>query len=503
MERMNEAVLIFPHQLFLNHPARSRDRQEILIEDPLFFGDHHYPLKFHIRKLILHRASMERYAQEVCQSQALYIPYKDARDTGALYQRFAASGIRVLHVVDVVDDILKRRITRYARRFDLEVVWYETPMFLTDSSSLAQYAASQNDATRLSQTTFYIWQRKRLGILLEEDNDPVGGRWTYDTLNRKPLSDTIVLTPVAHTPVDRRLADVIQRVEEEFPQARGERVKDWAYPLNHREATRLLDDFISHKLMQFGPYEDALSDRDDTLFHSMLSSSLNIGLLTPSDILSALSSHLNHPTRDMLPSLEGFIRQLIGWREFMRFVYVRHGSTLRNQNVFSHTRRLNEHWYDGTLGIDPADRVINKFSRIAYAHHIERLMVIGNLMCVMEIDPNEVYRWFMEMSIDAYDWVMVPNVYAMSQFAAAEFITTKPYISGSNYLRKMGRYPLAQWCSTWDGLYWRFLKKHRLLLRNNPRMSLVLAQLDKNQEKKQDLIRHADEFLKAYDASFH
>jgi deoxyribodipyrimidine photolyase-related protein len=185
-----------------------------------------------------------------------------------------------------------------------------------------------------------------------------------------------------------------------------------------------------------------------------------------------------------LNSLEGFIRQIIGWREFIRIVYEREGNKQRTKNYWGFDRKIPESFWQGTTGILPVDNVIKKVLQTGYSHHIERLMVIGNFMLLCEFHPDEVYRWFMEMYVDAYDWVMVPNVYGMTQFADGGMMTTKPYISGSNYLLKMSDYQKGGWTEIWDGLFWRFMHVNRDLFLKNPRLSMLVKTFDKMPEKK-------------------
>jgi deoxyribodipyrimidine photolyase-related protein len=198
-----------------------------------------------------------------------------------------------------------------------------------------------------------------------------------------------------------------------------------------------------------------------------------------------------------IASLEGFIRQILGWREYMRGMYLDRHVTLRTTNAFDHQRHLTADWYNATTGIPPVDDVIKKTLTRGYAHHIERLMVVGNMMILSEIHPNEVYRWFMEMYVDAYDWVMVPNVYGMSQYADGGSMTTKPYISSSNYILSMSHYERDEWSDAWDGLYWRFIEKHRDSFAKNARMRMMVQQLDKLQENRKRIITYrAEDFLR-------
>ncbi len=216
-----------------------------------------------------------------------------------------------------------------------------------------------------------------------------------------------------------------------------------------------------------------------------------------------LTAALEHGNRHAVPinSLEGFIRQVIGWREFVRAVYEQRGTRSRNSNFWGFEERqesLPRAFYDGTTGIAPIDETIRRVLDTAYCHHIERLMLLGSFMLLCEIHPHAVYRWFMELFIDAYDWVMVPNVYGMSQFADGGSFATKPYICGSNYVRKMSDYPPGDWCATWDGLYWRFIDKHAAFFRSNHRLSMMPRMLDKmDHGKRVGHLAEAERFLTA------
>jgi deoxyribodipyrimidine photolyase-related protein len=180
-----------------------------------------------------------------------------------------------------------------------------------------------------------------------------------------------------------------------------------------------------------------------------------------------------------LNSREGFIRQIIGWREFVRLVYEQQGRKQRTRNSLENHASIPVAFYTGDTGVLPVDTVIRRVLADGYCHHIERLMVLGNFMLLCDLHPDQVYRWFMELFIDAYDWVMVPNVYGMSQYADGGLMTTKPYISGSSYILRMSNYQKGAWCEIWDGLYWRFVDKHLGLIRANPRLSVMASMRDK------------------------
>lgn len=237
---------------------------------------------------------------------------------------------------------------------------------------------------------------------------------------------------------------------------------------------------MKRKFEQFGAYEDAIShDNDTSLFHSKLSAALNIGLISPQKIVQTVLKFAQN-NRTPIASVEGFIRQIIGWREFLRAVYILKGVSIRNNNHLKHTKDLNADWYNGSTGITPVDIVIKKLINSAYCHHIERLMIVGNLMLLTEIHPQAAYRWFMDMFIDAYDWVMVPNVYAMSQYADGGTITTKPYFSAANYILKMSNYKKNEhWVEIWNALFYNFLAKNKDLISKNPRLNMLIKNLNK------------------------
>lgn len=324
---------------------------------------------------------------------------------------------------------------------------------------------------RMSMAPFYAAQRKRLGILVK-GNKPVGGHWSFDTQNRKRMPKTLE-PPVLWRPArSAAVKEASTYVDEHFANNPGS-CSDFAYPVSYEEAQRWLADFIEFRLTQFGDYEDAIVAKESALFHSVLTPMLNTGLLTPQQVLDAALGARGIP----LNSLEGFVRQIIGWREFIRAAYVLHGRKQRTQNHWKHERPLPYQFWTADTGIEPIDTVIKRVLKTAYAHHIERLMVLGNFMQLSGFRPDDVYRWFMELFIDAYDWVMVPNVYGMALYADGGLMTTKPYIGGSNYILKMSDFRRGPWCETWDELFWGFVARHRETLERNPRLRVLTRQL--------------------------
>jgi deoxyribodipyrimidine photolyase-related protein len=490
---MKSRTLIYPHQLFAKTPALQNNTPVYLIEDPLFFGDDEYPGEFCKQKLVLHRASMKKYAKKIEeQSHSVqYFDYVDDASPKRVFTELEKEGIDKIYICDVCDDVLQQRIEHFADAKKIEIVWHRSPNFLTDAKEGRRFVEKENS----KMADFYVWQRKRLGVLLENDEKPVGGKWSFDEQNRKKLPKEIDIPDLPKRKEDDAVTEAKHYVEENFANNPG-KVEQFFYPTDSGAATEWFDDFLKHRLSCFGPYEDALSKAHAFQFHAVLTPMLNIGLLNPEQIIEKTLAHAKN-CNIPLNSLEGFLRQIIGWREYMRLQYLHNGRKMRSRNFFEHSNKLPNGFYNATTGIDPVDHVIEQVLKTGYAHHIERLMVLGNFMLLCEIDPNDVYRWFMEMFIDSYDWVMVPNVYGMSQFAAGGMMTTKPYISGSNYLKKMSDYKNGDWQKTWDGLYWRFIEKHSDFFLNNPRLSMMPRMWQKmSDEKQKSHLANAEEFLK-------
>lgn len=470
-KKQNKGVsLIFPHQLHQLQPSISPERPVYLVEEWLFFTQYH----FHKTKLAFHRASMRAYENHLLQSsyKVHYIecihPHHNIRQ---LIPHLAKQGYTTLHFSDVTDNWLDKRIRETALQCQMEVEVTDSPLFLNSREELRQY---HKRSKRFFQTDFYTWQRKYRSILIEADGKPSGGKWSFDADNRQRYpakSKPPQLKNKAPNPFDLEATTYVQS---HFPDNPGE--ISFYYPSTREEALHWMDDFFTSRFRDFGPYEDAIVSKEAFLHHSVLSPLINIGLLSPQEVIDkALSLRNQIP----LNSLEGFIRQIIGWREFIRYVYLAIGTRQRTTNFWKFNNALPPGFYTATTGIPPLDAVISKTLRYAFNHHIERLMVLGNYLLLTGTNPDYVYRWFMEMYIDAYDWVMVPNIYGMSQFSDGGLMCTKPYISGSNYLRKMSDFTPGPWETRWTDLYWQFIDQHRSFFLSNPRLSMMVRLLDR------------------------
>lgn len=483
---MTEVTCIFPHQLFENHPALAKERPIFLIEEFLLFSIQ----RFHKMRLTLLRASMKEYEIFLKKKGYTtgYIDHTHCEKRGDWIKVLAQKGVTHLHFAEAADDFLMQDI----RNAPLEFTVYDSPMFLL---SLDEIEEIFHNEANWKMGSFYIKQRKTHHILIE-NGKPVGGKWSFDAENRKRLPQNCRLPSLPTSNSSSCIQEAQRYVDTHFPSAYGSH-SPFLYPTTFALAEKWLDNFLNERFAFFGPYEDAIAKDESFLFHSVLSPLLNVGLLTPRQVLKkALDFAKKHKTP--LASLEGFVRQIIGWREFMRATYQLKGRSQRNRSFFHHKKALPSSFWDGTTGIPPVDETIKKVLKTGYAHHIERLMVLGNFMFLCEFSPTSIYEWFMALFVDAYDWVMVPNVYGMSQFADGGTIVTKPYFSGSNYLLKMSNYAKGDWCAVWDGLFWRFMKKHRSFLETNQRMSVLTKQLDKKNPEREQKIKAAERFLASH-----
>ncbi len=491
---MYEAVLIFPHQLFKQHPAVIKNRPVYLIEETLFYTQYN----FHKQKLVLHRASMQFY-KDVLTEKGIAVNYIEAAgslsDIRKLIQFLSTQKITALHFCDVADNWLNKRIATACAKYKIEIIKYPSPNFLNTPEQANAYF--DNKKTYF-QTSFYIEQRKQRQILIAVNNEPEGGQWTFDADNRKKYPAGLTPPALKLPEQNSYVTEAIKYVTKNFSTNYGDAVP-FIYPVTFTDAEKWLDDFLNTRFKDFGIYEDAMVAKQHFLNHSVLTPALNIGLLHPQQIID---SALQFASQKNIPfnSLEGFIRQIIGWREFIKIVYTREGSKQRTKNYWSFKRKIPASFWNGTTGIEPIDNTIKKILKTGYCHHIERLMVLGNFMLLCEFDPDEVYLWFMELFVDSYDWVMVPNVYGMTQFADGGIMTTKPYISGSNYLLKMSDYKKGNWCTVWDGLFWRFMHVHSNFFLKNPRLGMLIKTFDKMPASKQQAhITAAENFLQQLD----
>ncbi len=503
-------LLVLGNQLFdpSQFVAKKKDHVVFMREDQELCT--HF--KYHKHKIIFFLSAMRSYAEELRELGFLVHYEKLGQDSlsfeESLRRFLRKNQVENLCHFEIEDKFFEERMAQLALSKNLPVEIWPSPMFLTSRQEFSLFLGKQR---KPFMKTFYQWQRQRLGILVKKggkDWVPEGGRWSFDEDNRKALP--VKIHPPSLPGLDRGLSpggnslmEVIALVEREFPSHPGRGDNFWL-PTCRKGAQDWLRSFIQERLKHFGPYEDALAPHSDFVYHSVLTPFLNTGLLTPQQVVDQVLD-AGHRLKVPLNSLEGFVRQVIGWREFIRGIYQNFSETQEKSNFWGHHRRLSSLWYPPSgesegrdsshlTGIPPLDQVLQKSWRYGYAHHIERLMVVGNLHLLLGVEPQESHRWFMEMFVDSSDWVMGPNVYGMALFSDGGIFATKPYICGSNYYRKMGNYPAGPWQDGVDGLYWSFVERHRDFFGRNPRLSMMVRSLEKiTAERKQRIFSAAEE----------
>lgn len=461
---------------------------------------------------LLHTFVAMRAFRDALQGQGIEVRYFELADSEKqTFLERLASELRLQHcfdteansnpalrVAEVADPGFQQNLEAFCRTTGVQLTVLPSPDFLESATDSRRWFEGKR---RPFMKTFYERQRKRLGLLLEADGSPSGGQWSFDADNRKRLPKGYAEPALPGVAPSCHDGEVRALVEHYFTNNPGD-LGTLFIPYDHAGADKWLESFLQERLTNFGPFEDALSQQFDTLNHSLLSPLLNIGLLNPATVIKAVvdfslaSSTASSPVP--IASLEGFLRQIIGWREFVRGIHLSHGERQSNGNFWNHQRGLAACWQNGTTGLVPVDQAILRANRLGYNHHIERLMVISNVMLLCEIRPREVYQWFMERYLDSYDWVMGPNVYGMGQMSDGGIFATKPYICGSNYILKMGDFRRGPWCEIWDGLYWRFIDRHRQFFQTNPRLAMMVRLLDRMDSAKQErLFNQADKFIAA------
>lgn len=421
-------LYILPNQLFEIKHIPKGISEIILWEHPSFFTKYN----FNKKKLILHRASMQCYYNELM---------KSLKNVECRYVNFNEKHKKIdnAYYFDPINDI---------EDFPKNKYMMESPnFFLTKDDYENIY---NNKKSKSISFTRYFYPRCKSIVQFLVNTD------SKDSSNRKPYSKTLHFNKLPKlNDEDIILRKAIKYVNIHFHTNVGN-LENFNYPISRHQAKKFLNHFIKRNLFHFGNFQDAFNTDHDNMYHSILSSSLNIGLLNPTDIVSAL----RRVDRKVIPmnSLEGYFRQLC-WREFQRYCYIYY-KTLTTKSYFKLKKRMGKEWYSGTTNILPVDMCIKKAFDTGYLHHIERLMIMGNAMLLNGIQPNDGHRWFMEFAIDSYEWVMLQNVYDMVFFCGGGLTSYKPYITSSNYILKMSNYSNDKndWVNNWNSKYESFLE---------------------------------------------
>lgn len=421
-------LYILPHQLF---DIKVKNVTKcILWEHPQYYTKY----KFNKKKLVLHRASMKFYYDRFLKNHYTNVQYINFDEN-----HIVAKNSLLFDPIDVLPEFKHSKII-------------ESPNFLLTKEQLENIFSEQKKTMRFTQS-FFKKAKKLTNILVDIDSTDKQNR-----VGKIPNSVAKLIKPLPtiSNPEKLYIKDSIEYVEKHFKNNYGN-TKNFNYPISRKQASLWLTHFEQNSFKQFGTYQDAILNTESYMFHSILSSSINIGLLNPTDIMSSIYLI---KTKIPINSYEAYVRQLF-WREYQRYNYIFNKDHIEKPKLFNFTNQLKKEWYDGTTGVLPIDKTIRKAFDTAYLHHIERLMILGNYMVLNKIDSKEAFKWFMEFSIDSYEWVMLQNVYDMVFFNSNGMTTSKLYITSSKYIDKMTDFEKdGKWSSHWDNLYKNFKKEH-------------------------------------------
>ena len=520
---MSSTLVILPIHLFdINIILKQIDTLDTkptdiyIIEEPIYFGDRDVKLNFNKLKLIYHRASMKYYhvyLKKNTSNTITYLDYKDLKSKTSSGYKTIKSHSKI-YMFDPVDTLLE---SKYTKLFGKKLNYLDSPLFLCSNKNLEEYHKSKPSKDSYTHASFYKWQRTRLHIL---ENDK-----TYDTENRNkmPLDTKIPDLPKNDSSKKETKQYLLEAIEyiNKSPTfsnnleplyvsssvsssvSSGEDKHNLTpesihFPITHKTSIAWLEHFCKNRLDNFGKYEDSIdSIPRNFLFHSTISPMLNIGLITPEQVVTIVSNYYNnHKTSIDISTYEGFIRQVIGWREYQRYIYKYIGDKMRTSNHFNNNRKLKENWYKATTGIKPVDDAIMLAINDGYIHHILRLMVVGNFMNLVGIHPDEVYKWFMEFAMDSYDWVMIGNVYSMTLWADGGMTMRKPYISGDGYIMNMGNYKSkGDWNTMWNNVFHHFIDRNQEKLSKTYYNGIVKAWIRKTKSEKDKELTIANKFI--------
>jgi deoxyribodipyrimidine photolyase-related protein len=462
--------VLFPNQLYEDITILKEYKTIYLVEEPRFFTD----FRFHKLKLAYHRATMKKY-YDYLKDNKLNVKYVEFDDVKKLY-----SELKKFTFYDSLDKKLNKKLKKQTM--------LPQKQFVISNQEIMEM---KNQKYR--NDTFYKFMRKKLNILVNRNGKPDGGKWSFDTENRKELPNNIEVPKLPRININEYIEEAIKYINKNFPNNYGS-LDHFIYPIDHQGSIKWLKNFLEKKLNNFGPYEDAVSTKEDFVFHSVLTPMMNIGLLTDVQVVEmSYDYYKKHNVK--LASFEGFIRQIIGWRTYVYSLYLLEGDKMMKSNQLKNKNKISNKWWE-SIEMEPIDFLIEKIRKYAYVHHIERLMYLSSWMLMNNIHPREAYRIFMEWTIDAYEWVMVANVFGMGQYAT-NIMMTRPYFSSSNYILRMSNFKKGNWCRIWDAVYYSFINKNNKLLADNYATAMQVKHWNKkNKSEKDDSLKIAKEYQK-------
>ncbi|UVM24753.1 cryptochrome/photolyase family protein [Pseudomonas sp. B21-021] len=481
--------------------ALDAERDTVLLVEVMEEASH---VPHHPQKIALVFSAMRHFAQSL-QDQGVRVEYVRLDDPensgsvpGELHRWQALLQAEEVHVTECGD----WRLEHSMKECGLPIHWHADTRFLCSREEFAAWAEGKK---QLRMEFFYREMRRKSRLLLNGDGSPVGGAWNFDADNRKALPKNVKAPYPARFSNDAITAEVLALVKARFSQHYGA-LDDFNYPVTHADAQALWAYFLDYGLAGFGDYQDAMASDEPFLFHARISAALNIGLLDLRQLCSDVESAYWSGSV-ALNAAEGFIRQLIGWREYVRGVYWLKMPDYALGNSFGNTRPLPEFYWTGDTQMNCMRHAIGQSLHHAYAHHIQRLMVTGNFALLAGIAPSQICEWYLAIYMDAFDWVELPNTLGMVMHADGGYLGSKPYCASGQYINRMSDYcrgcaykvseSTADNACPFNSLYWHFLMRHGELLRGNQRMAMMYKNLDRMPQAKQEALWQRGQMLLA------
>ena len=448
-------LLIFPNQLF-EKKYLPKIKNIFLLEDPIYFGNRNIKMKFNKLKLMYHVICMKNY-YDYLKKNKYKVEYFSIKQLKNLkYNMLKNKNIESITLFDVTDHLLMKRLNKALKKKEIKIL--ENPNFLIKRNQLDIYDKSKKNS-RFFHKNFYEFVKNELDILKKTKS--------YDNENRVSLPKNIKIPKLPKRKKTKYDDYAKKYILDNFKNNYGS--TELLFPTTHTEAKKWVKYFCKKKLANFGTYQDAIHHSEWFMFHSTISPMLNCGLINPDFVVKTVTDYYNkNKSKVKINNYEGFIRQILGWREYQRYCYLYGYDLMTKSNYFNHKKKLTKAWYTGETGIKPVDDAIKIAFETGYLHHILRLMMMSNIMNLHRLNPHECYKWFMEFAIDSYDWVMIQNVYSMGQWADGGLTMRKPYISSGNYILNMSNYPKGEWDKIWKALYYKFLVDHEDKLKKTP-----------------------------------
>ncbi|MGF1485960.1 MAG: cryptochrome/photolyase family protein [Prochloraceae cyanobacterium] len=482
---MTTGIWVLGDQLSLQQAAlqnRAENRQDTPI---IFIESLNYAKQrpYHSQKLVLVWSAMRHFAEEL-RTEGWSIDYKIAEDFQTpLKEWIDSNNISDLLIMTPSDRTFANFINNL--KLNCTINFIDNNLFLWSVKDFKNWAESRK---RLLMEDFYRQGRKDFNILMDGDR-PIGDKWNFDKENRKPPKKNLDTPAKLSFEPDKITQEVIEKVAALDIPKYGE-IEPFNWGVTRQEALEVLDYFIGESLANFGTYQDAMVIGEETMWHSLISPYLNLGLLQPQEVIEKAAKAKEKNKELPLNSLEGFIRQVMGWREYMHGIYHYVDADYAKKNWFEHTQSLPKFYWDSSkTDLNCLQQTLSQVEKTGYAHHIQRLMLLSNFALIIGTSPQELENWFHSAFIDAYDWVMQTNVIGMGQFADGGILASKPYASSANYINKMSDYckkckykhtkRTGENACPFNYFYWDFLTRHRDKLKSLGRMNLILANLKK------------------------